>query len=173
MCSVFPTLVSCNVNQVGAGGGDDRTNAICILSQNIVNEKIYLIIWFAMVALMLISILNFLFRISTLIFEEVRKTILLQKVGWTTDSRLKDSVDVILCHCHVGDWFVLNQLSSNVTHYFFRNLLKSLKTELARKPKVSSRTVNRNDIEMENTSKANYANLNDTDSKEDMGDLLH
>ena len=46
MCAVFPTEVSCTVPNIGAAGGEQNHNGLCVLSQNIINEKIYLIIWF-------------------------------------------------------------------------------------------------------------------------------
>ena len=45
MCAVFPTEVSCTVPNIGAAGGEQNHNGLCVLSQNIINEKIYLIIW--------------------------------------------------------------------------------------------------------------------------------
>ena len=45
MCSVFPTVTSCNIPNVGAGGGEQMHNGLCVLTQNIINEKIYLVLW--------------------------------------------------------------------------------------------------------------------------------
>ena len=44
-CRAFPTEVSCTVPNIGAGGGHQDSNGLCILSQNIINEKIFLLIW--------------------------------------------------------------------------------------------------------------------------------
>ena len=41
-CAVFPTEVSCTIPNVGAAGGEQNHNGLCILSQNIINEKMYL-----------------------------------------------------------------------------------------------------------------------------------
>jgi hypothetical protein len=35
--------VSCTVPNIGAGGGKQDSNGLCILSQNIINEKLYLV----------------------------------------------------------------------------------------------------------------------------------
>ena len=56
LCQVFPTEVSCSVPNVGAGGGAQMHNGLCILSQNIINEKMYLIVWFWLVLLIFISV---------------------------------------------------------------------------------------------------------------------
>ncbi len=42
-CRAFPTDVSCTVPNVGAAGGEQNHNGLCILSQNIINEKMYLV----------------------------------------------------------------------------------------------------------------------------------
>ena len=44
MCCAFPTMVSCNVETVGLAGGKAVKNHICILAQNIVYQKIYLLL---------------------------------------------------------------------------------------------------------------------------------
>ena len=33
MCSLFPTEVSCNIPTVGAGGDEQDSNGICVLTQ--------------------------------------------------------------------------------------------------------------------------------------------
>ena len=46
MCAVFPTVTSCDIPNVGAAGGEQIHNGLCVLTQNIINEKIYLVLWF-------------------------------------------------------------------------------------------------------------------------------
>merc|ERR1712018_397424 len=58
MCNSFPTMVSCDMNTSGKGGQTEGNNFLCILSQNIINEKIYLVLWFWFVFLMVIGSLQ-------------------------------------------------------------------------------------------------------------------
>ena len=67
MFQVFPTEVSCTVPNVGAAGGEQNHNGLCILSQNIINEKMYLVIWVWMVTLIIVVLPYILFRISTVL----------------------------------------------------------------------------------------------------------
>ena len=46
LCQAFPTEVSCTVPNIGAAGGEQSHNGLCVLSQNIINNKMYLIILF-------------------------------------------------------------------------------------------------------------------------------
>ena len=61
LCATFPTEVSCNIpyvrgdkkfnktkltfTQVGAAGAPSSANGLCILTQNNINQKIYLMFW--------------------------------------------------------------------------------------------------------------------------------
>ena len=38
MCNLFPTVVSCDMGSIGAGGGGQTFNGLCVLSQNIINQ---------------------------------------------------------------------------------------------------------------------------------------
>ena len=47
---------------------------------------------------------------------------------------------------YVGDWFVMHQLSKNVSTYFFREFVKELKNEMKERPKRrKGRTPSRKD----------------------------
>ena len=72
MCHAFPTEISCDLPNVGAGGGNQVQNGMCVLTQNIINEKIYLIFWFWFVILGCISFLFFLYRAMTILIPQLR-----------------------------------------------------------------------------------------------------
>ena len=39
-CTVFPTVTSCTFHTVGTAAGEQKFNSVCILSLNIINEKV-------------------------------------------------------------------------------------------------------------------------------------
>ncbi len=119
---------------VGAGGGRQDSNGLCILSQNIINEKMYLIIWFWMVGLLLISLPWLIFRLCTLLFEHFRFALVMGRTGLVSEKELRRSVQKILSKCLLGDWFVITQIGKNVNTYFFRAFLHELARELQDKP---------------------------------------
>jgi hypothetical protein len=80
MCQVFPTEVSCTVPNVGAAGGEQHHNGLCILSQNIFNEKMYLAIWAWLTLLIVISLFYIFYRLTTLFFDCVRYSIIMGSV---------------------------------------------------------------------------------------------
>merc|ERR1711956_69035 len=72
MCETFPTVVGCKIVTVGAAGGESSDAGICILSQNAINEKIYLFLWFWFVLLGAASGIQMIFEIAILSMGAVR-----------------------------------------------------------------------------------------------------
>ena len=46
MIYIFPRMTKCTFHKFGASGEVEKHDALCILPLNIVNEKIYIFIWF-------------------------------------------------------------------------------------------------------------------------------
>ena len=46
MDTVFPKVGKCNFHKYGPSGTIERADALCVLPLNIINEKIYVILWF-------------------------------------------------------------------------------------------------------------------------------
>eukprot|EP00095_Tigriopus_kingsejongensis_P003530 maker-scaffold106_size358372-snap-gene-0.15 protein:Tk03530 transcript:maker-scaffold106_size358372-snap-gene-0.15-mRNA-1 annotation:"innexin inx2" len=136
-CAIFPTEVSCTVPNIGAAGGEQNHNGMCILTQNIINEKIYLAIWFYLAFVLLVSFFYMTFRLFTLFFDQLRFMMLYSKVRNDYDQDLRKSLEYVMAKCYLGDWFVLHQLSKNVNIYFFRCFIKELRNELKNRPKRS------------------------------------
>ena len=40
MCEAFPRIAACNFVRYGTAGGQERQNAICVLSLNMINDKV-------------------------------------------------------------------------------------------------------------------------------------
>ena len=45
MCRTFPRIASCDYHRFGGGGKDASINAICILALNVVNDKVFFLVW--------------------------------------------------------------------------------------------------------------------------------
>ena len=85
--------MSCNIPNVGAAGNEQAHNGLCVLTQNIINEKIYLFLWFWYMFLFCVSIFfvfyrlvhihsifECVFRICTLFFDQLRFMLLFKTV---------------------------------------------------------------------------------------------
>ena len=77
---MFPTEVSCNIPNVGAAGNEQAHNGLCVLTQNIINEKIYLGLWFWFMFMFIVNTIYIFYRISTIFFEKVRFMLLFKTV---------------------------------------------------------------------------------------------
>ena len=55
MARVFPRVTKCTFHKYGPGGGIQRHDAQCVLPINILNEKIYVFLWFWFVFLAIVT----------------------------------------------------------------------------------------------------------------------
>merc|ERR1719167_1150898 len=137
MCSVFPTEVSCNIPNIGAAGGEQTHNGLCVLTQNIINEKMYFIFWFWYALLGVISCFAIIWRILTIVSSDIRFALIYKTIRHQFDADLRNHLQSILDQGQIGDWFVLYQLSKNSNYYFYREFIRELSKDLKQKPKQS------------------------------------
>merc|ERR1712212_331922 len=125
MVEVFPKMTKCQFNRHGPGGDIINHDALCLLPLNIVNEKIYLVMWLWMIVLAVWSGLAVLYRMACIIFPQMKTFTL-------TNYSSKWSIAANVCREGMyGDWFLLRQLSKNVDREIFSEFLKLLeKTDL-------------------------------------------
>lgn len=67
---VFPKVTKCDFFKYGQSGSIQKHDALCVMALNIVNEKIYVILWFWFCFLIFGTTLSVLWRLTTfLIFS--------------------------------------------------------------------------------------------------------
>jgi len=65
MCSVFPTVVSCTIKTFAVvKDAKDTKNTICMLGQNIMNQKIFLVLWLWFTILWCVSVCQIIYRVN-------------------------------------------------------------------------------------------------------------
>ena len=72
MCELFPKQVACYYSRYGMGGGLDSRHAMCVLGQNMMNDKVFLLIWVWQGLLVLIGINRAMTRSFQLTSARVR-----------------------------------------------------------------------------------------------------
>merc|ERR1712062_427423 len=129
MCKVFPTAVSCTMPKVGTAGGESNTNHLCILSQNVINEKIYLGLWFWFIFLAAIGSIQMLYEVIIIALPVIRLQLTLLTMG----SHGSDDINDFFKSCDFADWFFLNQIGKNTEKKFYREFIKGLAKDHASK----------------------------------------
>merc|ERR1712062_398030 len=129
MCQVFPTAVSCTYFEIGTGGKGQTSNHLCILSQNIINEKIYLGLWFWFIFLAAIGSIQMLYEVIIIALPAIRLQLTLLTMG----SHGSDDINDFFKSCDFADWFFSNQIGKNTEKKFYREFIKGLAKDHASK----------------------------------------
>ena len=76
MIYVFPRMTKCTFHKFGTSGNIEKHDALCILPLNIVNEKIYIFIWFWLLFLGILSFLILVYRLAIVFSPYIRAFVL-------------------------------------------------------------------------------------------------
>ena len=76
MIYVFPRMTKCTFHKFGTSGNIEKHDALCILPLNIVNEKIYIFIWFWLLLLGALSFLVLVYRVVIIFSPYIRAFVL-------------------------------------------------------------------------------------------------
>eukprot|EP00095_Tigriopus_kingsejongensis_P006882 maker-scaffold125_size330479-snap-gene-0.14 protein:Tk06882 transcript:maker-scaffold125_size330479-snap-gene-0.14-mRNA-1 annotation:"innexin inx2-like" len=125
---VFPKVAHCTIRHYGRSGDVQKTEPFCILSQNIVNEKVALIIWFWFVILLVCSTLAMMLRMVVMMVPVARKPILFLY----SENNNSSEMSMVCDNCGYGDWFILRQIKKNVDVMTFTTLISVLAKETER-----------------------------------------
>lgn len=118
MIMVFPRVTKCTFRTFGPSGDPQNHDSICVLPVNIINEKIYIVLWFWFVVLAILSGLAIVYRVITAISPHVRFQLLKSRAN----SVPRDVVETIAMNTSFGDWFLLYTLSKNVNSYIYKEV---------------------------------------------------
>ena len=107
----------------GPSGTVQKYDAFCVLPVNILNEKVFVFLWFWYIILAVLTGLGLIYRILTLAVPKLRQWLLTRQAG--TDARPRE-VEAVFRRCNVGDWFVLMLVSRNVNRWIFQEVMEEL-----------------------------------------------
>lgn len=110
----------------GPSGTPNVLDILCVLPLNILNEKLFalLYVWFLFIAML--AAINMLYRMFLICCPELR----LQLLRTHLRGMPKSHVRQVLANAGYGDWFVLMNVSINVNPTLFRDLLEKLYGEV-------------------------------------------
>ena len=115
---LFPKITKCEYRRIGLSGSNETHGALCMVLLNVLNEKIFFVLWFFYAGLAIIlftsTIARFTFCLCRpLRLEWIRKTCKVSKF----DAELIDA------DCTMGDHFMLEQISNCTYGYIFHQFI--------------------------------------------------
>merc|ERR1712038_882177 len=118
-CSLFPTVVSCDVQLGGISGVADKFNGACLLANNIFNQHYFLLLWFYWIVLIAISSLHFVFRLATITIPAFSKMMFRARFGSTKQEKELSS----------GQYFALEMMARNMDMDTMKQVLEVIEEE--------------------------------------------
>lgn len=106
MVAVFPRVTKCIFHKFGPSGSIQKHDALCVLALNILNEKIYIFLWFWFIIIALFSGLAIVYSAAVIMLPNTRETILKRRFRFGAPN----AVDTIVRK---------TQVSNKVAGFFF------------------------------------------------------
>ncbi|KAJ4440297.1 innexin inx3-like [Periplaneta americana] len=126
MIAIFPRLTKCVFQKFGPSGSIELHDALCVLPLNILNEKIFIFLWFWFIILAVMSGLALLYSLVIVAYPPIRKVILEKRFKY----KVPLGVSTIVAKTKVGDFLLLHLLGQNMTTTVFRDVLEEFSSKL-------------------------------------------
>ena len=110
---VFPKMTKCDFLMYGPSGTLQNVDALCVLGVNVLNEKIFLALWFWLLFLLVVSFVQVLLRLAQLLFP-ICRIWTLRLSSWPHLSWIKaeaNTLENLAVSITYSDWLVLTRLS--------------------------------------------------------------
>lgn len=89
---IFPRIANCNFFKFGPSGTVQNIDVLCILVQNMLNEKIYLFLWFWFFILTILSVLTLIYKLVFITQITTKRIILLNMFKYTSDKHVASAI---------------------------------------------------------------------------------
>jgi hypothetical protein len=126
---VFPKMTKCTFHNYGPSGTVEKKDGLCVLPLNIINEKIFIVLWFWLVCVAAITGVFLIYRVAVLLGPQIRVALITVKGGKSTK---RSDVEAILDPPSlsymekVGDWLVLYFVCKNLDVLTVNELIRHL-----------------------------------------------
>ncbi|XP_050715233.1 innexin inx1-like [Eriocheir sinensis] len=126
MIYIFPRMTKCTFHKFGPSGTLERHDAFCLLPLNILNEKVFITIWFWYVILATLLGGLLLYRISLFTLPGLRP----RAMHKHNKAVPIETVEAIANKTSIGDWWILYVLSTNIDPIIYRDIMMKLSKEI-------------------------------------------
>jgi len=123
---VFPTMTKCTFHTWGPSGNIQKFDHVCILYQNIINEKTYYFLWYWFIILAAITGTYLIMRMVSSNMISLRAKYLMDK-GMNMNF---NNAELVVDRLHISDWYLLYQVSKFVDPPLYSKLIDVLTEKL-------------------------------------------
>lgn len=129
MTRVFPKVTKCTFHKYGPSGTVEKKDGLCVLPLNIINEKLFIFIWFWLIFVAVVTGVFIIFRLFTLLAPHLRVFLISVNGG---KSCKRSDVEAILdtpslsWSEKIGDWFLLQLICKNLNVLVVNDLIRHL-----------------------------------------------
>ncbi|KAI1289666.1 Innexin shaking-B [Halotydeus destructor] len=122
MIRIFPKVTKCKFYMYGPSASLQMIDSLCLLPLNIINEKIYICVWFWFLILGALTAVMIMFHLVLIACPPVRVYVLNMRYRLTQ----LDHLHTIVRKTSIGDWFLIYMLGNNVDSVIFKDLIEDL-----------------------------------------------
>lgn len=122
MMEVFPRVTKCTFHKYGSSGTIMKLDALCVLGLNIINEKIYITLWFWFIILAILTALYTVYVVAIVSLPGLRRNLVIRKAR--KDS--KDHAYHLIEKANIGDWFMIFLLSRNMDRTMYNIFIEEI-----------------------------------------------
>ena len=129
LARIFPRMGKCLFQMFGPTGDIERHDSLCLLAQNVFNEKIFFALWFWYLFLAVLTTINMLY--GMVIFFSLKARVHRISFVCSSLSTSKSSanrekrLETVIQELAYGEFFVLRLLSKNMPAQFLPQLINA------------------------------------------------
>lgn len=133
--TLFPKVTNCKYYNYGPSGSIQVQDFLCILPLNVLNEKLFFVLWFWLIFLVIFSFMIIIYRLLLVVIPKFRAYILLAQVRCFDLNQMESIINSI----NYGSFFVLYIIGKNCSPLVYKELVAAL-YESTKNIKTSKRT---------------------------------
>lgn len=132
MSRIFPKLTKCTFYKYGSSGTIEHIDGLCVLPLNVINEKIYIFLWFWFVGLAFVTAISLIYKLAIISSSPIQVYLIKANAGRSVkSSHIKGILGNGLTHMQkFGDWFVLHLVTSNLDCVTVNKIIEELHDEI-------------------------------------------
>ncbi|GFT46218.1 innexin shaking-B [Nephila pilipes] len=122
MVVLFPRVTKCIFRMYGRTSTVETFDVLCVMTLNNINDKFYLFLWFWLIILTVLSVLEFIKDMTLVFSPDFRAYALCMRTSFIDERKIR----MILRKASFGDWFLLDLLSLNLEQTFYTEFINVL-----------------------------------------------